>query len=633
MTLMAETHARGARGSSSSAESCPTRPASTSSATGDGEALYVGKASSIRKRVASPLLRQGRRARRLGGTSGLLAQVDSIESLVTQTEAEALLAEQSFIKRLRPRFNIRLRDDKSYPYVAVSLDEEYPAGLLHPRAPPLRPRLLRPLLHRPSGCARRSTCSASCSSTAPARAPSPGAAPASPASTTTSSAARRPASATSTERSTARNIDAIVDFLSGRYRADRRRPRGEDGRGLARPRTSSGRRSSATGSNAVRSLIERQRVAGGSIGSADLIGVAVEGTRRQRPGLPGPRRGARRAPELLPRTGAEDASRPRWPRASCSSTTRRRRRCRRWSSVGPELPRPRAELLAEALSERRDSPVEVRVAERGDKRRLRELAERNAQLALDQDRLRREHRRQQPRRVAVRAAGGAGAGARCRSGSRASTSPTWAATHTVASMVVFEGGAPKKSDYRQFKIRGENGDGDAATGPDDFASMQEVLERRLARYVEAGRPLAARRRARRQLRRAARPGRDRRRQGTARGRAAARWSRLRRARGRGGQPRQAARGGLRPGALRSDPARARAPRRCRLLQRVRDEAHRFAISFHRSRRDQAMTGSVLDGRPGGRSGAQARPAAALRLSRAAARRQPRGAGGGARGAR
>src|SRR5258708_27411494 len=60
--------------------------------------------------------------------------------------------------------------------------------------------------------------------------------------------------------------------------------------------------------------------------------------------------------------------------------------------VGPEL-RDRAAVLSEALSERRGSPVEVRAAERGDKRRLRELAERNARLALDQDRLRREHRR------------------------------------------------------------------------------------------------------------------------------------------------------------------------------------------------------------------------------------------------
>ena len=95
--------------------------------------------------------------------------------------------------------------------------------------------------------------------------------------------------------------------------------------------------------------------------------------------------------------------------------------------VGPYL-RDRAEVLAEALSERRGAPVEVRAAERGDKRRLRELAERNAQLALDQDRLRREHRRQ--RRVEALAAlrRGAGDGASCRCGSRASTSRRSAAS-------------------------------------------------------------------------------------------------------------------------------------------------------------------------------------------------------------
>ena len=92
-----------------------------------GAALYVGKANSIRKRVASHFAgKGGGLGAGLGGTSGMLARVDSIETLITQTEAEALLAEQAFIKRYRPRFNIRLRDDKSYPYVGISLDEEYP---------------------------------------------------------------------------------------------------------------------------------------------------------------------------------------------------------------------------------------------------------------------------------------------------------------------------------------------------------------------------------------------------------------------------------------------------------------------------------------------------------------------------
>src|SRR3954465_14000325 len=73
------------------------------------ELLYVGKARSIRKRVASHFS---------GGEPRLTSRIVRIEVLATATEAEALLAEQSFIKRHRPRFNIRLRDDKSYPYVA-----------------------------------------------------------------------------------------------------------------------------------------------------------------------------------------------------------------------------------------------------------------------------------------------------------------------------------------------------------------------------------------------------------------------------------------------------------------------------------------------------------------------------------
>ncbi|MEO8093205.1 MAG: GIY-YIG nuclease family protein, partial [bacterium] len=85
----------------------------------DGKVLYVGKATSIRKRVAGHF--SGRTSIR-----DFTGQVASIDFLVTSNEAEALLAEQQFIKRHRPMFNIRLRDDKSYPYIGISLDEEFP---------------------------------------------------------------------------------------------------------------------------------------------------------------------------------------------------------------------------------------------------------------------------------------------------------------------------------------------------------------------------------------------------------------------------------------------------------------------------------------------------------------------------
>src|ERR1700757_2132866 len=87
----------------------------------NGKVIYVGKAKSIRKRVASHFSNPSTRAGR-----DLLPMIDHIEALVVHTEAEALLVEQNFIKQYKPRFNIRLRDDKSYPYIAISLDEDFP---------------------------------------------------------------------------------------------------------------------------------------------------------------------------------------------------------------------------------------------------------------------------------------------------------------------------------------------------------------------------------------------------------------------------------------------------------------------------------------------------------------------------
>ena len=110
-----------ASGSASSASPCRTSPASTCSATRRGRVIYVGKAKSIRKRVASHFSNPT-----MYGTTALTEEIDHIEALVVVTEAEALLTEQNFIKQYKPKFNIRLRDDKSYPYIAISLDEDFP---------------------------------------------------------------------------------------------------------------------------------------------------------------------------------------------------------------------------------------------------------------------------------------------------------------------------------------------------------------------------------------------------------------------------------------------------------------------------------------------------------------------------
>jgi len=88
-----------------------------------GEVLYVGKAKSLRSRVRS-YFRHGGDGR--AGIPQLVERVVEIEMIVTRNEVEALHLEQNLIKRWRPPFNIRLRDDKSFPYVAVTVEDEFP---------------------------------------------------------------------------------------------------------------------------------------------------------------------------------------------------------------------------------------------------------------------------------------------------------------------------------------------------------------------------------------------------------------------------------------------------------------------------------------------------------------------------
>ena len=406
-----------------------------------GELLYVGKARSIRKRVASHFA---------GGDTRLTSRIDRFDVLVTANEAEALLAEQSFIKRHRPRFNIRLRDDKSYPYVAVSLDEDYPRvyftrekhrsgrAYFGPFSSAKRVRETLDLLGK---LFQFRTCEGH----------EPGRRSGSPCLDYFIKRCGAPCVDYIGKEEYRRNIEAIVDFLSGRYRqveADEQAKMEEAAAAQEFERATIHRDRLA----AIKSLFERQRIAGGSVGTADLIGVAAEGTDANvqvfqvRDGILAERQSfylenqaereqAEVAEEFI---GQYYSASPSIPKTIV---------------VGSYVGRERADLLGEALSERRGSPVEVRVAERGDKRRLRELAERNARLALDQDRLRREHRRQ--RRVEsladLRDALGMDELPVRIEGFDISN---LGGEHTVASMVVFEGGATKKADYRRFRVRG-----------------------------------------------------------------------------------------------------------------------------------------------------------------------------------
>lgn len=536
----------------------------------EGRVIYAGKALSLRKRVNSYFSRDLPER-----TRAMVEAASTVEWIITDSEVAALMLEYSLIKEHRPRFNIRLRDDKSYPYLAITRSDQWPRARVMRGVKRKGVEYFGPFAHT---YAIRSTLD-QLLRTFPIRT-------CTDALFSRQQAQGRPCLLYHIEKCSGPCIAAVepteysrlVDGLAGFLRGDTDAVTQDL---QARMLAASERQEYELAARYrdrlrdVEKALERQEVVTERRESFDVVAVHGDELETSVQALR-VRRG-----RVVGRLGAVVDRVEEVDEAELLGNLLR-------ELYGDEVP-PREilvpllpaqpELWEAWLAERRGGKVELRVPQRGPKRRLLETATVNAREAFGRHRLRR-HADHNARAKALNSLQRELDLPEAPLRIEAYDISTLQGTNTVASMVVLEDGLPKRSDYRRFKIR-------TVEGQDDFAAMEETLRRRFTAYV-----------------------RDRR-----RGEKEGRFSyppALVLIDGGMGQLGRAVKvleelelripvAGLAKRMeevyLPAQPDPIRLPRDSEalyLLQQVRDEAHRFAINYHRNLRSKRMVDSLLD---------------------------------------
>jgi excinuclease ABC subunit C len=576
----------------------------------DGRVIYVGKAISLRKRTASyfqPMRNLHPR------TAAMVEGSASLEWVLVQSEVEALQLEYNLIKQHRPRYNVRYRDDKSYPWLAVPLADEIPRPRVE-RGPRRKgTRYFGPYAH---AYAIRETLDLLLR-TFPMRTCSKG----------VFDRHRRlgrpcilydihkcsgPCVGNISPEDHRRIVEDFVAFMDGRTRPTLQRLEAEMRQAAEQLNFElAARLRDQLGS--VRKAMERQQMVSSTPEDFDIAAFAEDDLEAAvqvffvRRGRVVGRRGF-----VVDKVEALDTP-------ALAATFVQQLYGDRADEVPREIFLPvepeGAEALREWLAGLRGRPVDFRVPRRGEKRALLETVAANAREAFATHKLKRASdfdARARGLKELQEALDLPEAPLRieCYDISNLQGS------QVVGSMVVFEDGLPRKSEYRRFEVR-------SVEGQDDVASLREVLTRRLARLAsERDEPEEA--------------------EGSGEPQGGAPVNREGSGGPQGGAPVDLGRrkkfayppnlivvdGGRPQLAAALDAVRASAspdlavvslakrmeevyvpgtpdpvviPRTSEalyLLQRVRDEAHRFAITYHRKLRDRSMTRSVLDGIPG-----------------------------------
>lgn len=546
------------------------------------QVIYVGKAVNLRARVRSYFQSQAQHSAK---TRRLVAEIEELEWVVTDTELEALILENELIKRYRPRYNIRLKDDKQYPYIKVHWQDDFPKISIVRRMLPDGARYYGPFT---SGYAVRQTLEAlrrifpylDCNRTISGQDERP----------CLYYHIKRcagPCIGAVSREEYREIIDGLCQFLEGK--SEETIAELKQHMILAAERLQFERAAMYRDQiQAAERIVERQKVVSGKQESEDVIALAQDKgnaciqvfvIRRGR--LIG------RETFMLEGVGEDESE------EIIASFIKQFYSDAAYLPPQILLPGDLAEhnIIEQWLQSKRGSKVILHVPQRGNKKALVKMATENAASALQAMQAQWEaeaHRHTE-------------AIANLQQALELSSPPTriecfdistLQGTNTVGSMVVFVRGVPRKNEYRRFKVRAITQVGE----PDDYASMREVLRRRYRRAVEAQKDL---------------PGKQ----------VDAVWKRLPDlliVDGGKGQLNVAVEvlrelglyeivavtGLAKKEELLFLPERQepiRLPRQSPemyLVQRIRDEAHRFAITYQRQLRGKAMTHSRLEDIPG-----------------------------------
>ena len=455
----------------------PPRPGVYLMKDAEGVILYVGKAKSLRARVRSYFQSGAQHGIK---TRELVRRIADLDTIVVSTEAEALMLENNLIKENRPRFNINLKDDKTYPYIKVTA-ERFPRVYVTRRLVKDGSRYFGPYtdvrrMRQALELVKRLYTVRSCHYDLPKEVP------ARPCLDYHIGRCKAPCVAFQSEADYRGMIDEISEVLGGHTRLVATRLKREMQEAAAEMNFER----AAELRDAIQqleALEQRQRVVDVSGSDRDVVGFARDGAEACGVVL------LIREGKLLGRevTFLTDLADESDASAFGAFATRHYtdRAIRDVESVPPEVflamdfeDRP---VMEQLLREQARRAVRLHVPQRGEKVQLVSLAEQNARHQLEE------------RKLIAQASAGRAPDAlyelqeTLELASVPRTMVCFDISHTqgtevVASGVFFENGEPAKGEYKRFKIRGE-------WGNDDFASMHEVVTRYFRRRVEEGKPL------------------------------------------------------------------------------------------------------------------------------------------------